>query len=127
MHRSFTYYSLGVTLSFCKFWFENDTLIQVRYCHSLGIWYVFVVDMLFFFRVFFFFFHSAHKIYVHIYLKIFRCILVLIHIRFNNMIIRNVSCSFLLHIKYDLARGSVSSKYRVQPESKNSNVNDILN
>ena len=43
------------------------------------------------------------------------------------MIIRNVSCSFLLHIKYDLARGSVSGKYRVQPESKNSNVNDILN
>ena len=80
-----------------------------------------------------FFFYSAHdKIYVDIYLKIFRCILVLIHIRFNNMIIRNVSCSFLLHIKYEkqrqyLARGSVSSKYRVEPESKKSNVNDILN
>ena len=49
------------------------------------------------------------------------------------MIIRNVSCSFLLHIKYEkhyrqhLAEGSVSSKYRVESESKNSNVNDILN
>ena len=30
-----------------KFWFENDTLIQVRYCHLLGIWYVFIVGMLF--------------------------------------------------------------------------------
>ena len=44
---SLTYYSLGVTISFFKFWFENDTLIQVRYCHLLGIWYVFIVDMLF--------------------------------------------------------------------------------
>ena len=48
------------------------------------------------------------------------------------MIIRNVSCSFLLHIKYEkqrqyLAKGSVSGKYRVEPESKKSNVNDILN
>ena len=85
-------------ISFCKFWFENDTLIQVRYCHLLGIWYVFVVDKLFSSG----FFYSAHdKIYVDIYLKTFRCILVLIHIRFNSMIIRNVSCSFLLHIKYE--------------------------
>ena len=53
---------------------ENDTLIQVRYCHLLGIWFVFIVDMLFFF---FFFFNSAHKIYVDIYLKIFGGILVL--------------------------------------------------
>ena len=100
MQLSLTYYSLGVTISFCKFWFENDTLIQVRYCHLLGIWYVFVVDKLFSSG----FFYSTHgKIYVDIYLKIFRCILVLyyIHIRFNNMIIRNVSCSFLLHIKYE--------------------------
>ena len=82
MQLSLTYYSLGVTISFCKFWFENDTLIQVRYCHLLGIWYVFIVDMLF---------SSAHdKIYVDMYLKIFRCILILIRIRFNNMIIRNV-------------------------------------
>ena len=74
MQLSLTYYSLGVTISFCKFWFENDTLIQVRYCHLLGIWYVFIVDMLFSF----FFFDSAHdKIYVDIYLKIFGCILVL--------------------------------------------------
>ena len=74
MQLSLTYYSLGVTISFCKFWFENDTLIQVRYCHLLGIWYVFIVDMLFSS----FFFDSAHdKIYVDIYLKIFRCILVL--------------------------------------------------
>ena len=48
------------------------------------------------------------------------------------MIIRNVSSSFLLHIKYDkherqyLAKGSVSRNYRVEPESKQSNVNDIL-
>ena len=70
MQLSLTYYSLGVTISFCKFWFENE----VRYCHLLGIWYVFIVDMLFSF----FFFDSAHdKIYVDIYLKIFGCILVL--------------------------------------------------
>ena len=25
MQLSLTYYSLGVTISFCKFWFENDT------------------------------------------------------------------------------------------------------
>ena len=82
MQLSLTCYSLGVTISFCKFLFENDTLIQVRYCHLLGIWYVFIVDMLF---------SSAHdKIYVDMYLKIFRCILILIRIRFNNMIIRNV-------------------------------------
>ena len=48
------------------------------------------------------------------------------------MIIRTVSCSFLLHIKYEkqrqyLAKGNVSSKYRVELESKKSNVNDILN
>ena len=73
------------------------TLIQVRYCHLLGIWYVFIVDMLFLP----FFDPADGKIYVDIYLKIFRCILVLIHIRFNSMIIRNVSCSFLLHIKYE--------------------------
>ena len=42
------------------------------------------------------------------------------------MIIRNVSCSFLLHIKYEkhyrqhLAEVSVSSKYRVESESKKS-------
>ena len=47
MELSLTYYSLGVTVAFCKFWFENDTLIQVKYCHLLGIWYVFIVDMLF--------------------------------------------------------------------------------
>ena len=47
MQLSLTYYSLEVTLSFCKFWFENGTLIQVRYCHLLDIWYVFIVNMLF--------------------------------------------------------------------------------
>ena len=73
------------------------------------------------------------KIYVDIYLKIFRCILVLKHIRFNSMIIRNVSCSFFLHIKYEkhsrqyLVKGRISSKYRVEPESKKGNVKDILN
>ena len=72
MQLPLTYYSLGVTISFCKFWFENDTLIQVRYCHLLGIWYVFIVDMLF----------SSFCLilrirYIDIYLKIFGCILVL--------------------------------------------------
>ena len=48
------------------------------------------------------------------------------------MIIRNVSCSFLLHVKYEkqrqyLAKVSVSSKYRVESENKKINVNDILN
>ena len=43
---SLTYYGLGVTISICKFWFEYDTLIQVRYCHLLGIWCVFTVDLL---------------------------------------------------------------------------------
>ena len=37
----------SVTISFCKFWFENDTLIQVSNCHLLGIWYIFVADKLF--------------------------------------------------------------------------------
>ena len=73
MQLPLTYGSVGVTISFWKFWFENDTLIEVRYCHLLGIWYVFTVDMLFSS-----FFDSVHdKIYVDIYLKIFRCILVL--------------------------------------------------
>ena len=40
MQLSLIYCSLGVTISFCKFWFENDTFIQVRYCHLLGIWCV---------------------------------------------------------------------------------------
>ena len=67
MQLSLTYHSLGVTISFCKFWFENDTLIQVRYCHLLDIWCVFVVDMLFSS----FFFDSVHdKVNVDIYLKI---------------------------------------------------------
>ena len=47
--------------------------------------------------------------------------------------IRNVSCSFLLHIKYEkhlrqyLTKARVSSKYRVEPESIKTNDNDILN
>ena len=73
MQLSLTYYSLGVTISFCKFWFENDTSIQVRYCHLLGIWCVFIVDVFFFL-----FFDSTHdKIDDDIYPKIFRCVLVL--------------------------------------------------
>ena len=68
MQLPLTYYSHRATISFYKFWFENDTLIQVRYCHLLGIWYVFIVDV-----IFFLFFDSAHdKIYVDIYLNIFR-------------------------------------------------------
>ena len=43
---SLTYYGVGATISFSKFWFENDTFIQVRYCHLLGIWCVFTVDLL---------------------------------------------------------------------------------
>ena len=70
MQLSLTYYSLGVTISFCKFWFENDTLVQVRYCHLLGIWCVFIVD--FFFRSF----DSAHDKIDDMYLKISGCILV---------------------------------------------------
>ena len=64
MQLSLTYYSLGVTISFCKFWFENDTLIQVRYCHLLGIWCVFIVDTLFSS-----FFDSAHD-KIDVFLKI---------------------------------------------------------
>ena len=46
MQLSLIYCSLGVTILFWKFWFENDTLTQVRYCHLLGVWCVFIVDML---------------------------------------------------------------------------------
>ena len=70
MQLSLTYYSLGVTISFFKFWFENDTL--VRYRHLLGIWCVFIVDMLI--SSFFLILHD--KISVDICLKIFGCILV---------------------------------------------------
>ena len=62
MQLSLTYYSLGVPISFCKFWFENDTLIQVRYCQLLGIWCVFIVDMLI--SSFFLILHD--KIYVDV-------------------------------------------------------------
>ena len=73
MQLSLTYYSLGVTISFWKFWFENDTLIQVRYWHLLDIWCVFIVDML----ISYFFVILHDKIYVDIYLKVFGCALVL--------------------------------------------------
>ena len=53
---SLAYYSLGVTISFCKFWFENYTLILARSCHFLDIWCVFIADMLI---SSFFFFDSA--------------------------------------------------------------------
>ena len=46
MQLSLTSYSLGVTILFCKFLFENDILIQVRDCHLLGVWRVFIDDML---------------------------------------------------------------------------------
>ena len=62
MQLSLTFYSLGITKSFGKFWFENKTLIKVRCCHLLDIWYVFIVDMLFSS-----FFNYAHKIYVDTY------------------------------------------------------------
>ena len=54
------------------------------------------------------------------------------HIRFNNLIITNVLCSFLIHVKYEkrkwqyLTKENVSSKYRVEPESKKINVDDVL-
>ena len=71
MQLSLTYYSLGVTISFCKFGFENDTLIQVRYCHLLGIWYVFIVDMLF--SSFFFILRIRYMlIYIYIYIYIYK-------------------------------------------------------
>ena len=55
MQLSLICYSIGVTVSFWKFWFENDTLVQVKYCCFLGIWCVFIVDML----ISSFFFDSA--------------------------------------------------------------------
>ena len=45
MQLSLTYYSLGFTISFCNFWFENDTWREVRYCHLLVICCVFIVDI----------------------------------------------------------------------------------
>ena len=83
MQLSLPYYSLGFTISFCKFWFEKDTLIMVRCCHfggvyvCLGIWCVFWMYFSF---------------------------IVYAHIRFNNIVIRNVACSFLLHMKYEKQR-----------------------
>ena len=72
MQLSFTYYSLGVTISFCKFWFENNNLIQVRYCHLLATWRVSIADMLIFpFLI------LQNQIYINICLKIFGCILIL--------------------------------------------------
>ena len=50
-------------------------------------------------------------------------------VRFNNAVIRNVSCSFLLHIRYEeqyLTKATVSSECRVEPESIKSNDSDIL-
>ena len=43
MQLSLIYYSLGVTISFFKFQFENDTLTKVRCCHLLDVWWVFMV------------------------------------------------------------------------------------
>ena len=100
-----TYYSLGVTISFCKLWFENDTLIQVRYWHLLGIWYVFVVDMLF---SSVFFLNSAHKIYVDIYLKIFRCILVYP----SDLIIWLLE---MFHVHYSCISNMKNIKSNIQP------------
>ena len=53
------------------------------------------------------------------------------HIRLNNIVVRNVSCLLLLHIKYEkqrqyLTKANVSSKYKVEPESIQSN-NNVLN
>ena len=64
MKLSLTYYSVGVTISLCKFCFENNTLILVRYCHLLDIWCVFMADV-----IFFLFFGSAYD-KIDAYLKI---------------------------------------------------------
>ena len=64
MQMSLAPYNLCDTISFYKFWFHNDTLIPVRCCHLLGIWYVFIVDMLFSF----FFFDFALIKYMLIYI-----------------------------------------------------------
>ena len=87
---------MSVTISFCKFWFENDTLIQVRCCHLLGIWCVFIVDMLIL-SIFLFCMIRYMLIYISRYSDVFQFY---IHIRFNNIVIKNVSCSFLLYIKF---------------------------
>ena len=71
MQLSLIYYSVGVTISFCKFWVENE----VRYCHLLCIWYVFIVDTLFYF-----FFLILHIIrYADLYLKIFGYIILVLY------------------------------------------------
>ena len=95
-----------------------DIYSLVRHLVCFHSWYAI-------FFPFFFFFDSTHdKIYFDIYLKIFVCILVLYTHQIYNIIIRNVSCSSLLHIKYEkhymqyLTKESVSSKYRVEPGSK---------
>ena len=52
---------IGILQSGCHY------LKQVRYCHFLGIWNVFIVDMFFLFFFFFFFFDNVHdEIYVDI-------------------------------------------------------------
>ena len=49
---------------------ENNILIQVRYCHLLGIWYVSIIHVIFFLP-----FLILHMIrYVDIYLKLFGCL-----------------------------------------------------
>ena len=116
---------MSVTISFCKFWFENGTLIQVRCCHLLGIWCVFIVDKLI--SSFFLFCMIRYMlIYISRYSDVFQFY---IHIRFNNIVIKNVSCSFLLHIKYQKQRQYLTKESvvnTVQPESIESNDNAIL-
>ena len=63
MQLQLPYYSLGVIILFCKFWYENDTLVQARYCHLLGVWCVFIVDILI---SLYFFLIVLDKIYVDI-------------------------------------------------------------
>ena len=63
------------------------------------------------------------SIYVKRYLDVFSFYT---QFRFNNIVIRNVSCSVLLHIKLNM-KNIKGNKYRVEPESIKSNDNDILN
>ena len=107
MYNYATLIQSGCRYMICKFWFENDTLIQGRYCHLLGIWYVFIVVMLFSFFFLILRMIRYMLIYIWRYSNVFWFY---IHVRFNNMMIRNVSISFLLHIKMKNIKDNIYPK-----------------